>query len=147
MCNLYGITNGSQAIRHFARAPGLALWLSLASLAVQQFPAAASPANTLMDMWAEFRYCMRPANLDQGAELTLRLSLKRDGSLYGKPTVSYFNMSDNAEAERRNVEAIVSAINHCVPISISGELGSAIAGQQLWIHLHGPPLPQRLVGR
>jgi hypothetical protein len=126
---------------------GFILSLSLAWPVLQQLPARAAPANTLIDMWAGFRYCLRSADLDQEAELTLRLSLKRDGSLYGRPTVSYFNMSDVPEVERRNVEAITKAIDACVPISISDELGNAIAGRPLWIHLHGPPAPPRLVGR
>jgi hypothetical protein len=121
---------------HFRFAP-----VALAALALVSFdpvPAPASPANTLIEMWSHFRFCLRSAHLDKGVDLTLRFSLKRDGSLNGKPMVSYFNMPDDTEAERRNADAVAQAIDHCLPVSISDTLGNAIAGRPMWIRFHGP---------
>ena len=117
-------------------APAALAALALASLA--PVPALASPANTLIEMWSQFRYCLRSARLDAGIDLTLRFSFKRDGTLNGKPRVSYFNMPDDAEAERRNAEAIARAFDHCLPVSISEALGDSIAGRPMWIRFHGP---------
>ena len=117
---------------------GLAAFAALALMLFSPAPVDASPANTLLDMWAQFRYCLRSARLDKGADLTLRFSLKRDGSLNGQPIVSYFNMRDDIEAERRNAASIARAIDQCVPVNISDALGNAIAGHPMWIRFHGP---------
>jgi hypothetical protein len=98
----------------------------------------ASPANTLMEMWSHFRFCLRSAHIDKGVDLTLRFSFKRDGSLNGKPTISYFNMPEDTETERRNAEAIARAFDRCLPVEISDALGNAIAGRPMWIRFHGP---------
>jgi len=114
---------------------------ALAVLALLSFsppPARAAPANTLMEMWSHFRFCLRSAHIDKGVDLTLRFSFKRDGSLNGTPMISYFNRLDDQELERRNAEAIALAIDHCVPVKISEALGDAIAGRPMWIRFHGP---------
>ena len=74
-------------------------------------------------MWSQFRYCLRSARLENGVDLTLRFSFKRDGSLNGEPKVSYFNLRGDTEAERRNAEAVSQALDHCLPVSISDALG------------------------
>ena len=112
----------------------------LAALAVICFAPAvawASPANTLMEMWSQFRFCLRSAHIDKGVDLTLRFSFKRDGTLNGKPTISYFNLPADTELEHRNAEAIAHVIDHCLPVSISDALGNAIAGRPMWIRFHG----------
>jgi len=114
--------------------------VTLAALALVSFapaPALSSPANTLIEMWSQFRYCLRSARLENGVDLTLRFSFKRDGSLNGEPKVSYFNLRGDAEAERRSAEAVSRALDHCLPVSISDALGSAIAGRPMWIRFHG----------
>jgi hypothetical protein len=113
----------------------------LAVLALIDFPptpSQAAPANTLIEMWSHFRFCLRSAHLDKDVDLTLRFSLKRDGTLNGKPIISYFNMPDDRETERRNAAAIALAIDHCVPVQVSEPLGDAIAGRPMWIRFHGP---------
>ena len=100
-------------------------------------PVRATPANTLIEMWSQFRYCLRSARLENGVDLTVRFSFKRDGSLTGEPKVSYFNLRGDTEAERRSAEAVSRALDHCLPVSISDELGGAIAGRPMWIRLHG----------
>ena len=118
----------------------MAVALGVCSVGLASVSARSDPANTLVDLSAELHYCLRSADLDKGAEVTLRLSLKRDGSLNGKPIVTYFNMSDDADAERRNAQAITTAVGRCVPIPISDALGRAIAGTPFWIHLRGAPV-------
>ncbi len=121
---------------HFRFARAALATLALISLAPA--PARASPANTLMEMWSHFRFCLRSAHIDKGVDLTLRFSFKRNGTLNGKPMISYFNMPDDEGMERRNAEAIALAIDHCVPVQISEALGNAIAGRPMWIRFHGP---------
>lgn len=110
---------------------------ALTLISVPPTPSRAAPANTLIEMWSHFRFCLRSAHIDSGVDLTLRFSFKRDGSLNGKPAISYFNRPGDAETERRNAEAIALAIDHCVPVQISDALGNAIAGRLMWIRFHG----------
>ena len=43
--------------------------------------AAAPPANTLVEMYAELRGCLTHVSMEQGAEVTIQFSLNRRGGL------------------------------------------------------------------
>jgi len=111
--------------------------LALAMLTVRPLPAAAAPANSLKEMWSEFRICIETARMDKDAEITVRFSLKRNGALNGRPIITYFNVAEDTEAQRRIAESVAKTLNQCLPLPITDALGGAIAGRPLVLRIHG----------
>ena len=100
-------------------------------------PALADPANTLKDLWTSLNGCLAGAGPNDGWELTLVFSLKRDGALLGKPRVTYAKLPPDQDEQKRITENIARAMNACLPISITDGLGGAIAGRPITIRLVG----------
>ena len=44
-----------------------------------------APANTLADLWRELNACVKTPAAGAGSEVTIVFTLRRDGSLLGKP--------------------------------------------------------------
>lgn len=113
------------------KAIGMAMGLGLGVALLVQRPvsAPAAPANSLRDLGAELNACLPPSDASEDRELTIVLSLKRDGALLGKPRISYSKLPGDPEVERRFGETVERALDHCFPMSITGALGGAIAGR------------------
>jgi hypothetical protein len=96
-------------------------------------PARAAPANTLKDMFDQLSSCLsREAGEGRrGAEMTLRFSLRRDGSLIGKPHITYSRLPKDEADKRRVMENIAFAMDRCLPVKITDGLGGAIAGRMM----------------
>ena len=96
-------------------------------------PSQATPANTLKDMFGQLGACFsREARGEEGwrgAEMTLRFSLRRDGSLIGKPHITYSKMPKDETDKRRVMDSIAFAMDRCLPVKITDGLGGAIAGR------------------
>ncbi|WP_199092483.1 hypothetical protein [Bosea sp. ASV33] len=72
-----------------------------------------------------------------GAMVSLRFSLRRDGSLFGQPRVTWETKRGDAEFQRRFSDSAVSAIRSCTPMRLSAGLGASIAGRPFTIRFHG----------
>jgi hypothetical protein len=96
-------------------------------------PAVAEPANTLQDLFAQFGACMKGVAGQPGAQLTIAFSLRRDGSLLGKPHISYSRLPADAGARADFLEGIAAAFARCTPAAITDSLGGAIAGRPLTV--------------
>lgn len=109
--------------------PALALLFGLCLIA----PARAEPANTLNQLFNNLNRCLiqHGLSLHSGSAMTLRFSLKRDGSLNGKPRVTYAKLPADEADRQRDVAVISDAFGQCLPLSITDALGGAIAGQPL----------------
>ncbi len=108
----------------------------LASLALcAASPSHAAPANTLKDMFNQVSACLSKGaggeEAWRGAEMTLRFSLRRDGSLIGKPHITYSKLPKDEADKRRVMENIAFAMDRCLPVKITDGLGGAIAGQMM----------------
>jgi hypothetical protein len=105
---------------------GLALCLAGA-------PSQAAPANTLKELFGQLSACFsREADAQQGwrgAEMSLRFSLRRDGSLLGKPHIAYSKLPKDETDKRQVMDSIAFAMDRCLPIKITDGLGGAIAGR------------------
>ena len=88
----------------------------------------ARPANTLMDMRRQFGACMsgRPIG-PSGSALTIVLMMKRDGSIFGKPRITFSRLEGDDEARQRFLDDAERAIDSCVPFRVTPALGGAIA--------------------
>jgi hypothetical protein len=101
------------------------------------------PANTLMDMRRQFGECMGGKPLGPpGSQVTIMFMMKRDGSIFGKPRITYSHLEGDQDARQRFVDDAERAIGACLPFKVTPALGSAIAGRMFSVTLGGPK-PER----
>ncbi|MGC5778351.1 hypothetical protein [Methylobacterium sp. NFXW15] len=113
--------------------------LAMALCVVGHAPAARSaPANTLKDLWAYLGRCVTIEGASPGAagsEVTVLFSVKRDGSLNGKPRIAHSRLLGSEEDQRSFIGAALGAVSRCLPADITDGLGGAIAGRPLRVRL------------
>ena len=90
--------------------------------------------STLRQIYPAIAACWRVptglARLERG-EVTVRFSLRRDGSVQGVPRVTFANLAVDGAARRVLTEAAVDAVRRCTPLALSDGLGGAVAGRPL----------------
>jgi hypothetical protein len=94
-------------------------------------PAQAAPANSLRELMANLDLCLKKASFAQPGEITLYFSLRQDGSLFGKPRVTYLQAPHDPAAQSLFMESVASAFDSCFPAQITPKLGMAVAGRPL----------------
>lgn len=72
-----------------------------------------------------------------GAMVSLRFSLRRDGSLFGQPRVTWETTRGDAAFQQRFSDSAIAAIRSCTPMRLSAGLGASIAGRPFTIRFHG----------
>ncbi|ACA18802.1 hypothetical protein M446_4461 [Methylobacterium sp. 4-46] len=88
-----------------------------------------SPADTLVQLYPALAACWDPPpGLGRG-QVTLRLSLTRDGRLAGVPRVTFASLPP--ERRRPLVEAAQRAVRACTPVALTAALGGAVAGRPI----------------
>jgi hypothetical protein len=123
-------------------ARGLAV---LGALVLSVTPASAAPADTLDGLWQTLRACIRldgvpPAAV--GSEVTVLFSLKRDGSLLGRPRITHARLLGSTGDQRDFIAAALGAVSRCLPMDVTDGLGGAIAGRPLNFRI-GSQRPER----
>ena len=124
----------------------LRLWFGAILLAAALLPAAsvAEPVapkgqlNSLADIRQALRGCWQwpPASeARSGMELTVRLSFKRNGEIFGA-RITYQTASVSAEERVLYYGALLSALSRCSPLPLTASLGEAIAGRPFIFHFH-----------
>ena len=99
----------------------------------------ASPANTLVDLQRQFGACMAGKPLGPpGSRLTIMLTMKRDGSIFGQPRITFSHLEGDADQRRRFVDDAERAVEACLPFRITPALGQAIAGRPFFVTLSRP---------
>lgn len=94
----------------------------------------------ISDVAPALRRCWTPPVMDgpqAGAMATVRFSLRRDGTLFGQPRVTWETRGTDPDLRRRFTESVVAAVHDCTPMRLSPELGAAIAGRPMSIRFHG----------
>ena len=71
-------------------------------------------------------------------------AVRRDGSAFGKPRVSYSHLEGDAEQKERFLADVEQAIDACLPLKVTPALGGAIAGRLFSVTLGGPK-PERAI--
>jgi hypothetical protein len=124
----------------------LGLSLGMVVLTAVTWPAAAvaeparakGPLNTIADIQQALRACWQwpPASESRsGMALTVRLSFKRNGEIFGaRVTYQSQAVSDGERALYHG--ALLQALTRCSPLSLSESLGEAIAGRPMTFHIH-----------
>ena len=89
-----------------------------------------APANTLADLSRQFSACMASRPLARsGSQMTIAFAMRRDGSVFGKPRITYSRLEGDAEARRHFVASVEQAAASCLPLKVTPALGAAIAGR------------------
>lgn len=103
-------------------------------------PDGAEPVDRLDEIALALRRCWNPPPLPgdlTGAMVSLRFSLRRDGSLFGQPRVTWETKRGDTAFQRRFSDSAVAAIRSCTPMRLSAGLGASIAGRPFTIRFHG----------
>jgi hypothetical protein len=89
-----------------------------------------------MDLHRQFSACLEgtPLELATGSQVTITFAMKRNGSVFGIPRISYSHFEGSAEARRHFLEEAHRAVNRCLPLKVTPALGGAIAGQIVLHH-------------
>ena len=73
----------------------------------------------------------------QGDQITVQLSFKRNGSIFGKPRINYVKPM-NGSSPQAITESILKAIDACVPLQFTPLVAANIAGQVFVIRFIAP---------
>jgi hypothetical protein len=88
--------------------------------------------RTIRDVFAALRRCWVPPDEDSarpGTQLTVRLSFKRNGNLFGNPRISYATPRIPEQVRQTYWDAIVATFERCTPLQLSKGLAGALAGR------------------
>jgi hypothetical protein len=116
----------------------MAGWLICPPSGLAQHANSQGPLNTLADVNRAIRGCWHwpPASdIRTGMELTVRLSFKRDGEIFGAH-VTYQTRDVSPQERTVYYRALVNAIGRCSPLPVTPALGEAIAGRPFYFHFH-----------
>ena len=103
----------------------------------------AAPANTLVDLQRQLGACMAgKAPGPAGSQLTIMLMMKRDGSIFGKPRITFSHLEGDKDSRQQFVDETERAVETCLPFRITPSLGGAIAGRPFFISLGRPKAEQ-----
>jgi hypothetical protein len=89
------------------------------------------PIDTLMEMSSAIYACWKPPPGTAGMSLTLQFSVRRNGTLIGKPRATYSNLGGDSALNRAFVASILEALDEALPLPFSDSMGGAIAGRML----------------
>lgn len=101
--------------------------------------AKSAPANSLQELYAAFGECVKVPGGVTGSELTVIFSLRRDGSLLGKPRISHAHLLGSAAEQRDFVGRVLETFSRCLPIKLTEELGGAVAGRPMSFRIISRP--------
>jgi hypothetical protein len=97
-------------------------------------PAGAAPVDTLADLWRRLGDCARVDGVPMaaaGSEVTILFSLKRNGSLLGRPRITHARLLGSTADQHDFVAGALGAVSRCLPIPLTDGLGGAVAGRPL----------------
>ena len=89
------------------------------------------PVNTIKEMLSAIYACWEPPPGTAGMSITLQFSLRRQGTLLGKPRATYSNLGGDEALSRAFVASILQALDKALPLPLSDSMGGAIAGRML----------------
>lgn len=113
----------------FADPAALAFGAALLVMAVTSPVRADSPISTLQEIGPALTACWEPPVDAPVAEVTVRLSLKRDGDMLGEPRITYSRLVGDPEDQKRFVASVLAGIAACLPLNITDGLGGSVAGR------------------
>ncbi|RUW43611.1 cell envelope integrity protein TolA, partial [Mesorhizobium sp. M8A.F.Ca.ET.021.01.1.1] len=112
--------------RRFAVFAALALFANCNGALSQEHPCRSTdPIDTIKEMSDAIYACWRPPPGTAGMSLTLRFSLRRNGTLIGKPRATYSDLGTDSQLGRAFVASILKALDDDLPLPFSDGMGGA----------------------
>lgn len=96
--------------------------------------------DRISEIGPAFRRCWKPPPMTgahDGVMATVRFSLRRDGSIFGQPRVTWETRRIDPALKERFTASVLDAIRNCAPVRLSPRLGASIAGRPFTIRFHG----------
>ena len=90
-----------------------------------------APVATLRDLGPALTACFRAPDHSTGSQVTVRFSLTRDGTVLGRPTITFAKLVGSPEDRRAFMAAALGGLAACTPVRLTPGLGGAIAGRPL----------------
>ncbi|MER8900539.1 hypothetical protein [Mesorhizobium sp. M0514] len=90
------------------------------------------PVDTIDEMFDAIFACWQPPPGSAGLTLTLSFSIRKNGTLMGKPRATFSHMGDDAALNRVFVTSVLEALDKALPMPLSDSMGGAIAGRPLF---------------
>jgi hypothetical protein len=87
--------------------------------------------TTIREMFSAIYACWTPPPGTAGLSITLQFSLRRQGTLIGRPRATYSNLGVDEALNRAFVASILKALDKALPLPLSDSMGGAIAGRML----------------
>ncbi len=98
----------------------------------------AEPANTLKDLRRHFASCLAEGSPSPGSQITIVFALRRDGTAFGKPRISYSRLDRDSDRQQRFLTETAKAIDSCLPLKLTPALGRALAGRLFSVTISSP---------
>jgi hypothetical protein len=92
--------------------------------------------DSIGDLFAALRSCWSPPPPDtaqEGMQMTVRFSFKRDGDMIGPPRMTFATAGAAGDIRETYLKAINASLDGCVPLKFTDGLGGAIAGRPIAI--------------
>jgi hypothetical protein len=92
---------------------------------------AQAPINTLNELEAALLACWVPPPLDQsrpGTQITVILSFKRNGELFGQPRITFISREASEEERAAYRTAVAETLKRCASLPFSQSFGNGMAG-------------------
>jgi hypothetical protein len=113
--------------------------LLLALLPFVPVDAKSAPANSLRELYSTLGECVKGPFGTPGSELTIIFSIRRDGSLNGKPRISHAKLLGDSRDQSSFVADVAAALERCLPVDITPGLGGATAGRPIILRVVSRP--------
>lgn len=100
----------------------------------------------LRAMSARLKGCWQPPALPRGSpgmDITVQFTFKRDGSLLGRPRITYERRDATDEERIIYRTAVMEALQRCAPMPFTSGMGGAIAGRPLTIRFDDRRTPPK----
>jgi hypothetical protein len=97
--------------------------------------ARADPVRNADELGVALLACWTPPAGAKDSFVTLSFSLRRDGTLIGKPRAIVIDVAGDTQARQQFVDAAIHAIEACVPVEFSPEFAAGVGGQVFMLRL------------
>lgn len=109
----------------------LALTASGPAAAEDRVCGSRDPVDTIKELFAAIHACWQPPANSDGMSMTLTFSLRRDGSLIGKPRMAHAGFGADKDLNEAFAASVNGALDEALPVPFSASMGGATAGRIL----------------
>jgi hypothetical protein len=120
---------------HTSRVIAVAFGAIASISASAQNPQTEHPINSVREIKASLGACWVSPEMRAPAQVTVRLSLNRNGEIIGRPLVTHQNPNLSEDERAALHAAVATTLARCSPLPISDTLGGIIAGHPINVRL------------